>query len=71
MVQSLRGQEDRRVKAIEEIVSQGDGPGSVTGVELYRDRPQDEWPRTADGELAMVTRPLDVDGLLRELDQAR
>jgi hypothetical protein len=57
MVQPLRGQEDRRVKAIEEIVSQGDGPRSVTGVELYRDRPQDEWPRTADGELAMVTCP--------------
>ncbi len=40
------------------------------GVELYWDRPQDEWPRTADGGLAMVTRPLDVDGLLRELDEA-
>ncbi len=35
------------------------------GVELYRDRPREEWPRTADGELAMVTRPLDVDALLR------
>jgi catechol-2,3-dioxygenase len=52
---------------IEEIVSQGDGSRSVTGVELYRDRPQDEWPRTADGELAMVTCPLDVEGLLSEL----
>jgi catechol 2,3-dioxygenase len=41
------------------------------GVELYRDRPQDEWPRTPDGGLAMVTRPLDVDGLLRELDEVR
>jgi catechol 2,3-dioxygenase len=36
------------------------------GVELYRDRPAGEWPRDADGGLAMVTRPLDVDGLLRE-----
>ena len=38
------------------------------GVELYCDRPNDEWPRTADGGLAMVTRPLDVEGLLAELD---
>lgn len=30
------------------------------GVELYWDRPKPEWPRTADGALAMVTRPLDV-----------
>jgi catechol 2,3-dioxygenase len=36
------------------------------GVELYRDRPREEWPRGADGGLAMVTRPLDVEGLLRE-----
>jgi catechol 2,3-dioxygenase len=34
------------------------------GVELYRDRPPAEWPRTPDGGLAMVTRPLDLDGLL-------
>lgn len=34
------------------------------GVELYRDRPEGEWPRTADGKLAMVTRPLDLGGLL-------
>ena len=37
------------------------------GVELYRDRPQDEWPRTPDGGLAMFTRRLDLDDLLREL----
>ena len=36
------------------------------GVELYRDRPQAEWPRTPDGSLAMVTRPLDLDALLAE-----
>jgi catechol 2,3-dioxygenase len=34
------------------------------GVELYWDRPMEEWPRTAKGELAMFTRPLDLDGLL-------
>jgi catechol 2,3-dioxygenase len=33
-------------------------------VELYWDRPQEEWPRTKDRELAMVTRPLDLKALL-------
>ena len=33
------------------------------GVELYWDRPQEEWPRTADGGLAMYTRPLDLASL--------
>jgi catechol 2,3-dioxygenase len=36
------------------------------GLELYRDRPQAEWPRTPDGKLAMITRRLDLDDLLRE-----
>lgn len=36
------------------------------GVELYRDRPRDEWPRGLKGELAMHTRPLDLDLLLSE-----
>ncbi len=36
------------------------------GVELYRDRPETEWPRAPTGELAMVTRRLDLDDLLRE-----
>jgi catechol 2,3-dioxygenase len=36
------------------------------GVELYWDRPQEEWPRTAEGGLAMFTRPLDLDSLLAE-----
>ncbi len=36
------------------------------GVELYWDRPQEEWPRTSEGGLAMFTRPLDLDGLLKE-----
>ena len=36
------------------------------GVELYRDRPQSEWPRKPDGALAMFTRRLDVEALLRE-----
>jgi catechol 2,3-dioxygenase len=36
------------------------------GVELYRDRPHAEWPRSPDGKLAMFTRRLDLDDLLRE-----
>lgn len=36
------------------------------GVELYRDRPEPEWPRSANGELAMFTHPLDLDALLEE-----
>jgi catechol 2,3-dioxygenase len=40
------------------------------GVELYWDRPQELWPRTADGNLAMFTRRLDLMGLLKEVDVA-
>jgi len=34
------------------------------GVELYVDRPREAWPRDADGQLAMVTEPLDLESLL-------
>jgi len=36
------------------------------GVELYWDRPNERWPRDAQGGLAMFTRPLDLDELLKE-----
>jgi catechol 2,3-dioxygenase len=36
------------------------------GVELYWDRPKKFWPRTNEGDLAMFSRPLDLDDLLRE-----
>lgn len=36
------------------------------GLELYRDRPEFEWPRSADGSVAMYTRRLDLDDLLSE-----
>jgi catechol 2,3-dioxygenase len=36
------------------------------GVELYRDRPEAEWPRDAEGGLQMVTRRLDLQDLLAE-----
>jgi len=39
------------------------------GVELYCDRPKEQWPRTADGKLAMYTRPLDLHKLLSELKE--
>jgi len=40
------------------------------GVELYWDRPREEWPRKANGDLAMGTEPLDLDQLLLEGRQA-
>ena len=33
------------------------------GIEIYRDRPREEWPR-AEGELQMATLPLDLEGVL-------
>jgi catechol 2,3-dioxygenase len=37
------------------------------GIELYRDRPHEEWPRSEDGEgVAMFSRPLDIEALLQE-----
>lgn len=38
------------------------------GVELYWDRPADQWPRDAAGNLAMHTRGLDLRGLLAEAE---
>ncbi|WP_188504369.1 VOC family protein [Parapedobacter pyrenivorans] len=38
------------------------------GVELYWDRPKEQWPHLPDGSLTMYTRALDLEGLLRELD---
>lgn len=39
------------------------------GVELYWDRPREEWPRTADGEVDMFTKALNLSDLLRELER--
>jgi len=36
------------------------------GVELYWDKPRETWPRDAGGKLAMYTRRLDLEGLLRQ-----
>ena len=40
------------------------------GVELYWDRPKEQWPRSSDGGVAMFTHPLDLDGLLKEAPTA-
>ncbi|MBV8943648.1 MAG: VOC family protein [Solirubrobacterales bacterium] len=39
------------------------------GIEIYRDRPREQWPRS-DDRLQMATLPLDLDNLLSELDAA-
>lgn len=36
------------------------------GIEIYRDRPRDQWPRI-NGRLQMATNPIDLDGILGEL----
>jgi len=41
------------------------------GVELYWDRPMEQWPRTPDGTLAMVTEPLDLRDLVKEAPQTK
>ncbi len=39
------------------------------GVELYCDRPKNEWKVKNDGEVEMVTEPLDLNNLLSELEK--
>ncbi len=38
------------------------------GVELYVDRPRNEWKVKNDGEVEMVTEPLDIESLLKEIN---
>jgi catechol 2,3-dioxygenase len=58
----LQGASDHGVS---EAIYLADPDGN--GIELYRDRPREEWPRTPDGGLTMYTRPLDLDALLAEV----
>jgi catechol 2,3-dioxygenase len=37
------------------------------GIELYVDRPKDQWLTTPDGKLAMTNKPLDLENLLNEI----
>ena len=42
------------------------------GIELYRDRPKEEWPQSSDGEgVAMFNAPFDLQALLAELEPAQ
>lgn len=41
------------------------------GVELYWDRPQEAWPRTPTGQLAMFTQRLDLNDLLKEIEDEK
>jgi catechol 2,3-dioxygenase len=58
---SLEGASDHGVS---EAIYLRDPDGN--GLELYRDRPPEEWPRDPQGRLAMTNRPFDLDALLRE-----
>ncbi|HEV3456344.1 MAG TPA: VOC family protein [Thermoanaerobaculia bacterium] len=57
----LQGASDH---AVSEAIYLADPDGN--GIELYWDRPREQWPRTAQGAVAMRTDPLDLAGLLRE-----
>ena len=59
----LRGASDHGVS---EAIYLDDPDGN--GLELYWDRPREEWPTTPTGELTMYTHPLDMQGLLRLAD---
>lgn len=37
------------------------------GIELYWDRPREQWPKNPDGSLNMFTKPLDIEDLMKEL----
>lgn len=49
---------------VSEAIYLPDPDGS--GIEIYRDRPRDQWPRI-NGQLQMATDPIDLDGILGEL----
>lgn len=57
-----------RIGASDHLVSEAlyvDDPDG-NGIEIYRDRPREEWPRAADGGVAMQTLPLVLGALLAE-----
>jgi catechol 2,3-dioxygenase len=59
---AIQGASDHGVS---EALYLGDPFGN--GIELYRDRPENEWPREPDGSLGMTTQALNLDRLLFEL----
>ena len=61
---SLPGQGDHLVS---EALYLEDPDGN--GIEVYRDRPRDQWPHV-DGQLRMASDPVDIRGMLEEADSA-
>ncbi|MFD1569888.1 VOC family protein [Halorubrum laminariae] len=59
----LDGASDHRVS---EALYLEDPEGN--GVEIYRDRPREEWPTAADGSVEMTTEPIDLDGVVAAAD---
>jgi catechol 2,3-dioxygenase len=53
--------------AVSEAIYLHDPDGN--GIELYWDRPRDDWPVDPDGSYAMVVEPLDLEGLLAEAER--
>lgn len=41
------------------------------GIEIYRDRPRNEWPRSENGELVAASNPIDLPGIMSLLDENR
>ena len=62
---SLEGASDQGVS---ETLYLRDPDGN--SLELYRDRPRDEWPRGADGSVKVVSEPLNVEALIRDATSA-
>jgi len=58
---SLQGASDHGVS---EALYLSDPDGN--GLELYWDRPKEQWPRDREGKIAMVTEPLDLEDLLKQ-----
>ena len=52
--------------AVSEAIYLSDPDGN--GIELYRDRPREEWPRDENGALSMTNAPLDLDGIMATLE---
>ena len=62
---SLTGASDHGVS---EALYLNDPDGN--GVELYWDRPREQWPKNANGSINMYTKPLDLEDLLNEINKA-
>ena len=72
-VNFVKAQETLRERGIEFVFQDHSISQSIylrdpdqNGVELYWDKPKEQWPRKPDGSLAMFTKRLDLDDLLRQ-----